>query len=40
MAPTVVSAVALESLSKTFGGGEGAIRALDDVSLRFTAETG
>jgi putative ABC transport system ATP-binding protein len=32
-------AVSLESLSKTFGRGEGAIRALDDVSLRFTAGT-
>jgi putative ABC transport system ATP-binding protein len=34
-----VPAVALESLSKTFGGGEGAVRALDDVSLRFAAGT-
>jgi putative ABC transport system ATP-binding protein len=39
MASTSAPAVALESLSKTFGGGEGAIRALDDVSLRFTAGT-
>jgi putative ABC transport system ATP-binding protein len=32
-------AVSLESLSKTFGGGDGAVRALEDVSLRFAAGT-
>lgn len=39
--PTVVSssAVSLESLTKTFGRGEGAVRALDDVSLQFAAGT-
>jgi putative ABC transport system ATP-binding protein len=37
--PTKSVAVALEGVTKTFGGGEGTVRALDDVSVAFESGT-
>ena len=37
--PTKTAAVVLEGVTKTYGGGEGSVRALDDVSLAFERGT-
>jgi putative ABC transport system ATP-binding protein len=37
--PMKTSAVVLEGVTKTYGGGEGSVRALDDVSLAFERGT-
>ena len=37
--PTTTAAVVLEGVTKTYGGGEGSVRALDDVSLAFERGT-
>jgi putative ABC transport system ATP-binding protein len=36
---TQTAAVALDAVTKTYGGGEGVVRALDDVSLLFEPGT-